>query len=53
MLMSTQQGSKGLLSNLPVWTACFGRDQQLQQHHHGAGRALTHRGHTGNIYISL
>ena len=31
MLTSTQQG-KGLLSNLLVWTPCFGSNQQLHQH---------------------
>lgn len=34
------------MSNLLVWTACFGRNQQLHQHHHGAGRALSHRQET-------
>lgn len=42
-----------MFSNLLVRTACFGRDQQLHQHHQGAGRAPSHRDTPGNSHISL
>lgn len=40
MLMSTQQG-KGLLSNLLVWTLCFGSNQQLHQHYQRSASSET------------
>lgn len=60
MLMSTQQG-KELLSNLLVWTPCFGSDQQLHQRSHPSAsrdiRLVRERrqepGPRVTIYISL